>query len=144
VSIDEDAPAVARGEIDIDAGIDVVWRILTTISEWPTWNPDVRSARLDGKLEPGTRFRWKAGPGTITSTLQVVEPPHRIAWIGRTMSIRAVHVYDLDERGGVTHVRSAESWDGLLVRILRGSLRKTLQTSTDKGLARLKAAAESG
>jgi len=30
-------------------------------------------------------FRWKAGPSSLTSTLQVVDPPREIAWIGTTI-----------------------------------------------------------
>jgi len=142
MDIDDRAPAVARGEIEIAADAESVWNVLTSIDKWPTWNPDVKWAVLEGELEPGTRFRWKAGPAKLTSTLQTVDRPRRIVWTGKTMSIRAIHVYVLEARDGKTLVRSEESWDGPLVRILTGSLRKTLQESTDSGLQRLRAAAE--
>ena len=58
-------------------------------------------------LTPGSTFRWKAGPGTITSTLQRVERPRVIAWAGRTFGIKANHVYTLEPRDGKTLVAAS-------------------------------------
>ena len=142
MEINTAAPAVARGEIEIAAPAAIVWRVLTEISNWPNWNPDVKSATREGPLAPGTEFRWKAGPGTITSTLQTVEPPHRIEWTGTTFGIKAIHVHELEQEDGTTTVRSAESWDGLLVRLLGRSMTRSLQKAIDSGLRHLKIEAE--
>jgi uncharacterized protein YndB with AHSA1/START domain len=140
----DDSPAAPwiAAEIEVSAPRDVVWAVLTDIDAWPSWNPDVKSASLEGALAEGTRFRWKAGPGTITSTLRQIEPPRLIAWSGKTFGINAVHVHRLDERDGTTAVTSEESWDGLLVRLLRRRLAKTLDESIRSGLQHLKAEAE--
>jgi uncharacterized protein YndB with AHSA1/START domain len=142
VEINAAAPAVARGEIEVAAAPEIVWHVLTDIANWPSWIPDVESATLDGPLAPGTQFRWKAGPWRITSTLQSVEPPQRIEWTGTTFGIKAIHVYELEQRDGTTTVRSAESWDGLLVRLLRGSMTKSVQKAIDSGLRHLEIEAE--
>ncbi|HWN22464.1 MAG TPA: SRPBCC family protein [Gaiellaceae bacterium] len=142
MEINTDAPAVARGKIEVAAPPEVVWAVLTGIADWPSWNPDVKSATLDGPLAAGTQFRWKAGPGTITSTLRSVEPPRRIEWTGTTVGIKAIHVHQFEQQGEKTIVRSAESWDGLPVRLLRGSMAKTLQKAVDSGLRHLRAEAE--
>ena len=142
MEIDASAPAVARGEIEIAASPEIVWRVLTDIANWPSWNPDVKSVSLEGPLAAGTRFRGKAGPGTITSTLRTVDPPHRIDWTGKTFGIKAVDVYELEPDDGGTLVRTAESWDGFPVRLFRRRLRKTLQEATNSGLRHLKLEAE--
>jgi uncharacterized protein YndB with AHSA1/START domain len=142
MEIDASAPAVARGEIEIAAPPEIVWRVLADIANWPSWNPDVKSVSLEGPLAAGTRFRWKAGPGTITSTLRTVDPPHRIDWTGKTFGIKAVDVYELEPRDGGTLVRTAESWDGFPVRLFRRRLTKTLQEATDSGLRHLMLEAE--
>jgi hypothetical protein len=136
------APAIARGQIEIAASAETVWQVLTEIGNWPKWNPDVKSASLDGSLAAGTKFRWKAGPGTITSTIGTVEPPRRIDWAGTTFGIKAIHVHELERREANTLVRSAESWDGLPVRVLRRSMGKNLQKAIDSGLQHLKIEAE--
>ena len=142
MEINEHAAALARGEIDVAAAPEIVWRVLTDVDRWPSWNPDVKSASLEGPLSAGTRFRWKAGPGTITSTLQSVEAPHRIGWTGKTFGINAIHVHRLEQHGGTTIVRSEESWDGLPVRLLRGLMRKALAKAVNSGLRHLKVEAE--
>ena len=140
--IDERAPARGAGEIDVAAAPELVWAVLTDFARWPSWNPDVKSISVDGPAAPGTTFRWRAGPGTITSTIQRVERPRLIAWTGRTLGIRAIHIWYLEPRDGGTAVRTEESFDGLLPRLLRGPTRKALQSGLDKGLGHLKAEAE--
>lgn len=142
MEVDRQAPAIARSELEIAAAPGVVWEVLTDVAGWPRWNPDVKSATIEGALAAGTTFRWKSGPGTITSTLERVEPPHLIAWTGRTLGIRAVHVYRLQRRGDATVVVSEESWDGLLVKLLRGPLTRSLQKALESGLGHLRAEVE--
>jgi hypothetical protein len=142
MEIDRNAPAVSHAEIEVAASPESVWAVLTDIGEWPSWNPEVKQASLSGPFAPGVQFRWKAGPGTITSTLESVEPPKVIAWTGKTVGIKAIHVYQLEPRGETTIVKSDESWDGLIVRLFRGPMTKTLQKSTESGLRYLKTEAE--
>ena len=142
MDIDRSAPAVARAETEVSAPPESVWKLVAGIDGWPGWNPDVKSAALQGDLAPGSTFRWKTGPGTIVSTLREVDPPREIAWTGKTMGIAAVHVYRLEPREGGTHVVSEESWAGIPVRLLPGRLGKLLQDSLEAGLSHVKAAAE--
>ena len=97
---------------------------------------------LQGGIAEGTQFRWKAGPGTITSTIRRVEAPRLIAWTGKTLGINAMHEYHLEPRDGKTFVRTEESYEGLVARLLRRSLQKTLDTALEEGLRHLKAEAE--
>ena len=140
--IDADAPVVSRAEIEIDAPPEQVWAVLTAFDQWPTWNPDVKAMSAQQPVAVGSTFRWKAGPGTVTSTIQRLEPPLLIAWSGRTMGIRAVDVFRLDARGGTTLVRQEESWNGLVARLFRKRLQRTLDRSLESGLRNLKAASE--
>ena len=136
------APVVAATEIEIRAPQQVVWDVLTAIDRWPSWNPAVKSASLQGRLEEGAEFRWKAGPGTVVSKLEVVEAPHRIAWSGRSMGIKAFHVHTLEQRDGQTLISTEESYEGLIARLFSGRLRKMLDGSLRDGLRHLKAEAE--
>jgi uncharacterized protein YndB with AHSA1/START domain len=125
-------------EIDIEAPPQLVWEVLTRFENWPNWNPEVKSMSFAGRLAPGSEFRWKAGPGTIVSTLDRIEPPRHIAWRGRTLTIDAYHEWWLEPRDGGTYVRTEESLSGLLARLLRGTLQKTLDKSLAEGLEHLK------
>ena len=142
MEIHENAPVVARSRVQIAADPESVWALLTDLEKWPTWKTDVRSLALHGSLKPGTIFVWKAGPGQIRSTLHEVDPPRAISWTGSTFGIKAIDTFRLEPRDGGTRVSEAESWEGLLVRLIAGRMRKTLQSSLDKGLDELKAEAE--
>jgi uncharacterized protein YndB with AHSA1/START domain len=135
-------PVRSRREIDIAAPPEVVWDVLTGFEQWPQWNPDVKSMSFDGRLAPGSEFRWKAGPGTIVSTLEHVDPPRHVTWRGRTLSIKAFHEWHLEPRGGGTFVVTEETFSGTLARVFRGMLQKTLDKSLDDGIGHLKREAE--
>ncbi len=144
MQIDASAPVVLAAEIGIAAPPDRVWRILSAIADWPSWNQDIRFARVDGPVAAGTRFRWKSGPLAITSTVEDVVSAHRIGWTGRTIGLRARHVWTLTDDGGGTRVRTDESLTGVLPRLFAGPIRKSVQQSLDKWLAMLQATAEAG
>ena len=142
MNVNERAPVVAASEAEIAAEPQTVWEILTAFDRWPSWNPDVKEVSMSGGVGEGSGFRWRAGPVTITSTLQRVDPPRLLGWRGKTFGVGAVHVWRLEPRDGHSVVRTEESWDGHLPRTLRGSMRKALQKSIDSGLRYLKAEAE--
>jgi hypothetical protein len=117
-----------------------VWEVLTRFARWPTWNLEVKSMSMKGPVAIGSTFRRKAGPGTITSTIQRLEPPRLVAWSGKTVGITAVDVF---RRDSTTLAREEEeSWDGLVARALRKPLQRTLDRSLENGLRHLKAESE--
>jgi uncharacterized protein YndB with AHSA1/START domain len=137
-----DAPVRSRRELEIAAPPEVVWGVLTDFDRWPQWNPEVKSMDFEGPLAAGSVFRWKAGPGTIVSTLEEVDPPRYVSWRGRTMSIGAIHEWRLEPRDGGTHVETEETFSGVLARVLRRSLQKQLDRALEEGLGHLKREAE--
>jgi uncharacterized protein YndB with AHSA1/START domain len=140
--VNEGAPVVSRSEVEIAATPEAVWDVLTSLERWPSWNRAVKSMSVEGAVAPGTVFRWKAGPGTITSRIQRVQRPRLIAWTGRTLGINAIHVWHLEPRDGGTFVRTEESYEGLVSRLLRRSLQRTLDRSLAEGLEDLKGEVE--
>jgi len=142
MDIDRTAPLTAQAAIEISADPETVWDVLADFAGWPAWNPDVKRVSLDGPVREGGTVRWKAGPSTITSTVRSLRRPGEIAWTGTTLGISAVHVWHFERRGELTRATTAESWDGTLPRLLRGPLRRQLQTAVDGGLRHLKDEAE--
>jgi carbon monoxide dehydrogenase subunit G len=137
-----EAPVRSKREVEIAAPPEVVWDVLTGLAQWPDWNPDVKSMSFEGPVAPGSVFRWKAGPGTIVSTLEQVDRPSYIRWRGRTLSIKALHEWWFEPSNAGTRVETEESFSGLLARLFRGSLQKTLDNSTESGLEHLKRESE--
>jgi hypothetical protein len=142
MEINHQAPAVATAEVLILAPLDVVWSVQTKIDEWSRWNPDVSKVNLRGPLSAGTEFHWKAGGASIDSILQEVEPKQRIAWTGRTLGIRASHVWTFQQTDKGVLVRTEESFEGILVRLLAGPMRRMLRSSLEKGVQALKTECE--
>ena len=140
--INERAPVVGRSEIEIAAAPDVVWEVLTGIERWPSWNPAVKSASLEGPVEAGSTFRWKAGPSTIKSRIEDLEKPRRIAWTGTSFGLEAIHVHIFEPRDGRTLVRTEESFDGMVARLFHNRLQRAMDSALEGGLRHLKAEAE--
>lgn len=142
MAINGQAPVVGSSEILIEAPSSVVWTVMSTIDEWPLWNPEIAAAKLQGPLQPGSTFRWRSGPGEITSVLRDVRPGELLEWTGSTFGIKAVHVWQIRSDGHGTVAATMESWEGLPARILRGRSKRTLDAAITTGLALLKAEAE--
>ncbi len=142
MDVNRDAPALARSEAEIAADPEMVWEVLTGFESWPRWNPEVKSVALEGRLEEGAVFRWKAGWATITSTIRQVERPRFIGWTGKTTGTQAAHIWRLEPSNGGTHVSTEESLEGLAARVLRRPLQRSLQKALEAGLEHLKAEAE--
>jgi uncharacterized protein YndB with AHSA1/START domain len=140
--IDTQAPVVGGCEIEIAAPPEIAWDVLAAIDRWPSWNPAVRSVTVEGAIEEGSTFRWKAGPGTITSTIEDLQRPRRMAWTGTSFGIRATHVHTFEPRDGTTVVTTNESCEGLVARVFKRRLQATLDNALRNGLLRLKAEAE--
>lgn len=139
---DRAAPVFAESSIQIDAPPEIVWEVMADIDSWPTWNADVKQARLQGDLREGTTFEWKSGPGTIKSTLREVTAPSRLGWTGSTLGIKAIHIWKIEPADGGSVVSTEESWDGLVVKLTRKASQKTLEKALAEGPRHLKAEAE--
>ena len=138
MDIDQHAPITASGSVEISASPLDVWAVLTDIGRWPTWNPDVLEARLDGELAAGTRFQWRAGPGTITSVLRSVEPVRELGWTGSTRGLRAVHVWRIEPTQWGSRLTNEESWSGWPARLMHKRMEQTLHEAVISGLHHLK------
>jgi uncharacterized protein YndB with AHSA1/START domain len=139
ININENAAVVARAEIEIKSDPKKVWEVLVDIENWPLWNPDVKNASLEGEVAVGSKFRWKARSISINSVFKEVDPPNELSWTGKTMGIKAVHIWKLEVKDDHTIIKTAESWEGPLTHIMKGKTQKMLQESIDSGLKYLKA-----
>lgn len=143
MDIDKSSPAFARREILIHAPVEKVWQIQTDIANWSQWQPDIAFAKLDGDLDEGTTFRWKAQGLNITSRVHTVEPNHRIGWTGVALGMSAIHNWTFEDYGNDTRVTTEESLSGWLTRLMVFFDRNFLEKSLEASLLRLKEKAES-
>ena len=157
--IDPTAVLHYRTETFVKAPMHTVWRLLTDVEGWPSWQSAVASMeRLDpGPLRPDSRFRWTTPvpptpttPATtlvITSTVQQVKHNQCLRWrgpaIGEGLRIdEGIHVWNLTKvRGGVV-VRTEESWTGAQIEADPATSIRYLAPGLDAWLADLKTTAE--
>jgi hypothetical protein len=138
MQINRDAPIVSTKDGIICATPDRVWEALADVSSWSAWHPEIRSAALQGAFEPGTQFRWKSGAATINSTLQVVEKPTLLGWVGRSTGLTARHMFHLHPDDGHTRLTIEESMEGPTARLLKRFLSRMLDRSLEAWIAGLK------
>jgi uncharacterized protein YndB with AHSA1/START domain len=142
MDINTAAPVITRDEILIHAPIQSIWDIQTDVAGWPSWQPDVDGAQVDGPLSVGSVFRWQTAGLDITSTVEQVDAPRRIVWGGPAQDIVAVHVWTLAEQEDGVLVRTEESWEGEPVAAQAEELQTALDESLRTWLQNLKRAAE--
>ena len=143
IEVNREAPVVEVAAGYIKAPVETVWRILSDLENWPSWNKSVSKIQVNDPVTPDTSFAWVAGDSRIMSRLEEVIPLKRIAWTGKMFGIRAVHVWELGAKERETHVHTEESFEGLVASLFRGSLKKLLAKTLNQGIASLKLEAES-
>lgn len=142
MNIDTNAPVFARKEIVIHAPVEKVWELQTDIENWKRWQPDITAAKLEGALEAGTIFRWKAKGLNIVSTLHTVIPLKQIGWTGLSLGMFAIHNWMFEARGKTTLVVTEESLSGWLTRLMILLDPQFLEKSLETSLNNLKFMAE--
>lgn len=133
-----EAPVVIRVGGRMKADRTRVWSELTAVERWPRWNRRIAFASLRGDLSEGAALQWACDGMKFASVVTEVAPPTRIGWTVRTLGARGYLRWTLTEVSSqVTRVELEESWEGLLVRLLGGTLRRTLEPSRSEWLRAL-------
>jgi len=140
-AIKADAPVKASVEITIQAPPDKVWGLLTDVQGWPRWYAAITDTAVAGPVQTGTEFSWKMGGNSIHSKFGLVTPTAVLAWSGKALGAKAVHVWKLQplaENRTLVHVD--ESMDGVLLQAFYSS--QKLKEGDQAWLDALKVAAE--
>ena len=78
----------------------------------------------------------------IQSKLHTVEQNFKFGWSGKTLGIYAIHNWKISEKEGKCVVDVEESMEGLLAKIFKKSMNKTLENVMQKWLDNLKVECE--
>ncbi len=138
IDINPTAPATASASAFVKAPPEAVWALLADFEGWPSWNQNVSKMTLDGKARVGATFVWVADGARIVSRIEELDRPSRIAWTGRTLGIRATHIWEFEDKEGGTLVRTRECFVGFVAKLLRGLLRRMLEKALAQNVAALK------
>ncbi len=125
-------------EILIDATPERIWHILTAFSEYPAWNPFIRSIRGDlvegGRIVAELQLTDSAGM-TLRPVLLKVDPTRELRWMGHLLFsglFDGEHVFEIHPAGpGKCLVVQRELFSGLLLPLFT----RMLKDGTARGFA---------
>jgi hypothetical protein len=110
--------------INIQAPPSRIWKLLTTATDFPSWNSTVQS--IEGKIALGETIKLKATVApNRTFNLKVSEfvPDTRMVWRDGNFMFSGVRTYTLTPKGNSsTDFHMAELYSGLMLPMIAGSL----------------------
>jgi hypothetical protein len=129
--------------VEVQAGAERLWEILTNIQSWPEWHwTSYIKIVKPGPLEPGSVFVAELGGRKWDLSVTRAERPHSICWEGRSAGLGCVHAWEFHEEAGKTKAVTRESMFGWLLFLLYPVIKRRLEKYDDKWLADLKSKAE--
>lgn len=123
-------------QVEIDASIATVWKILTDLGGFAEWNPFMPEA--EGDVREGARLKVLMEPPggktmTFRPTVTRVDPETELRWLGHLLFpglFDGEHIFELSSLGdGRVRLIQRETFRGLLVPLLW----KSMATSTRNG-----------
>ena len=127
-------------ETEIRATPETIWAVLTGFSEYPAWNPFIRS--VQGNMAEGERITVDLRPSGTTGMkihpmLLKVSPNRELRWVGH-LFVRGLfdgeHVFEIQPRGDTLCLLiQHEYFSGLLLPLLENMLKK----DTARGFAEM-------
>ena len=122
-----------------------IFSIYEDVPNWHTWDPDTKSASLDGPFCVGSRGKLTPSKGnTVPMVLTAVVPNRSFTAESRIPLFCMVFEHELLPRGSITEVVHRVTFSGLLSVLLGRLLAKQLNIGLPRTLANLKQLAEAG
>jgi hypothetical protein len=121
-----------RTEIEIDAPVERVWKILTDFEDFKQWNPFI--VRAEGQPHRGERLSVTIRPPGRRATrfrpiVVALEPNRELRWLGRLVVpgiFDGEHSHEVESLpGGRTRYVQRERFTGILVGVVGGMIRDT-------------------
>jgi uncharacterized protein YndB with AHSA1/START domain len=87
-------------EVEIDAPVETVWKVMTNPDHWPQWFPGVDSVSNVTSTSEGGSFEWTKEGRTGYGTIVNVEPMKRLEIMTQMGDDKDAHVFKLRPSGG--------------------------------------------
>lgn len=138
MTINQEAPVVQTKEIVINATPEKVWKVLTNIQNWDKWNKRIKSPKIQGDLEVGSSFTWKANGSKIKSKIHSFTPNRILGWQGKAFGASAIHNWYLEPTENGTKIRVEESMEGWIINLMKKKMNEKLADDMVYWLEQLK------
>jgi len=117
-------------EVEIDAPVETVWKVITDPNHWPRWFPGVDSVSNVTSTGEGGSFDWASGDESGHGVIVSAEPMKRLEIMTQLGDDKDSHVFELKESGGflgmnadectVTYTLDTLTGGGMLGRFIAG------------------------
>lgn len=96
-------------EVEIDAPVEKVWKILTDANLWPQWFPGIAGISDVTAMREGGTFKWTDDEGrTGTGRIAEMEPMKRLEVRVQMEDDRDAHLFTLRSSGGFLGMNADE------------------------------------
>lgn len=121
--------------VETEASPEQVWAMWQDVASWPSWDSELKWARLDGDFVAGTRGRMQPSGGPeVAFTLSRVELNRGFSDVARLPLARIVFDHDYispEKKGGCAEICHSVTITGWLAplfgRVIGGSVKKHLR-----------------
>jgi uncharacterized protein YndB with AHSA1/START domain len=131
-----------HNEIEINTPADVVWKLLTAASEWPTWYDGIQNIRFadtsQTRLAHHTKVFWNSMGQGLNNTVMEYEPERALAWQFDEPNIQGYHAWVIVPTASGCRVVTDESQTGKFARLQKIFIPKKLMKQHDNWLRLLK------
>jgi hypothetical protein len=129
--------------VSVAAPASRIFSIYRDVERWSEWDPDTKSATLNGPFEVGSRGNLTPTRGnTVPMVLTEVKPDKCFTVESKIPLFRMVFEHELTPEGRGTEVIHRVTFSGLLSLVLGPMLSRQLNAGLPVTLGRLKALAE--
>ena len=110
--------------ITIQAPISTVWKEFFNFSEYPNWNPFIKS--IKGDIILNQSFKAESGNMKFNPTVKVLKPNEEFSWLGKLFFTglfdgRHSFIFHQNENGSTTLIQK-ESFSGILGGLMKKKL----------------------
>ncbi len=125
------------------ASPEAVFSLYQDVQNWHLWDPDTKSATLDGSFQVGSKGRLTPTKGnSVPMVVTATEPGRNFTVESKIPLFRMVFEHELVRHTGETEVIHRVTFSGPLRFVIGRMLVKQLNSGLPVTLAKLKAAAE--
>jgi len=118
-------------EIQIAAGPEVVWKLLTDLEQYPEWNPFIKNA--EGQVKEGQNLMVRIAPPNAKEmvfkpTVTAVSENSEFSWLGSLLLpgiFDGRHIFTITENEDGCQLVQKELFSGLLVPLVWNSMEKS-------------------
>jgi len=130
--------------IEIEKDADIVWKTLTGISSYRSWNPVVSHAAIYGPVASGTGIKTLVGKWDFEFTIIKVHAPREFELRGSSVGINLKLLFNIDFRDGKSLVRANVHVGGWINTLFKKRVEAGVEDSLEIFLNSLKNRASGG